>query len=100
MKLAKLSDQILLQSAAIYNNPKYKTPERKKKLLVDMWNSLTGAYARAVADPKLKSIYMGYGGMVTWTIAQMLELDELMAYIGTIARDMPESRFIYWKRRK
>lgn len=84
----------------IYNNPKYKAEQRKKRLIVDTWNAYLNEPEHYTKDTKLKAIYLAYEGMVTRKISDLLTLDELIEFTDIILNEMSKSEFNSWKRRK
>lgn len=100
MKLKITADQLDGAINAIVTNPKLRSDDRKKRLIVDTWNAYLGQQERYVNDDKLKSIYLSFEGTVTNTIAKKLTVSELHQFTRVITEDMRNSEFNNWKWRK
>lgn len=100
MKLKDASFRLKGHIHSIQNNPRYRAENRKKRLIVDAWNAYLSDPEKYTQDTKLKAIYLAYEGMVTKPIADLLTLDELVAFTDVILDEMEESKFNDWKRRK
>ena len=97
MKLKTTADQVDGMIQAVINNPKIKSEKRAKRLVVDTWNACIGQQERYVQDDKLKAIYLSFEGAVTTTIANMLTLDELVAFTRVVTDNMRNTEFNNWK---
>ncbi len=100
MKLKTTADQLDGMINAVITNPKIKTEKRIKRLIVDTWNACIGQQERYAHDEKLKAIYLSFEGAVTGRIAEMLTVDELVAFTRVVTDDMRNSEFNNWKWRK
>lgn len=74
----------------ILTNPKIKTIPRKKKHILDLWNSrIEKAIDMATGDYNKMCLY-AYYGMVTYKTMEKLSLDEIIVYIAAILKQMTE----------
>ena len=100
MKLQETAFKLDNHISLICSNPKIKSDNRKKRLIVEVWNTLLGQQERYAQDEKHKAIYLSYMGMVTNTIANKLTATELEEFTKVITADMRQSNFNNWKWRK
>ena len=75
----------------IMNSSKVKTPARKKKVMLDMWNEGIERAARLTQEPRVLSYY----GIVTSKISSILDVNEFYNLIVEWADSLEKGEHIW-----
>lgn len=82
--------RILNGTECIMLNTKIKTEKRKKRALIDLWNSTLQRTIDSIPDPLMKASVRAYYGTITETVMADIEIDDcyslIMAWADELAR--------------
>lgn len=94
-KLVTATGKRILNGAEyIMTNTKIKSDKRRKRALIDLWNSTLQRTIDTIQEPHPKAIVRAYYGVITESVLKDLEIDDCYSLVMHWANELVKGELI------